>query len=269
MSQLSYLKFQEADIHRDNKGIISFTTSRPKTKVTFEENSPQKGSISEQVASRLLRMIKSGNLISGDRMPTEQQMCLAFSISRPALREALKALTIMGVLDCRQGGRYIVAHLSPKRLVEPFNLMLSTTGYCVDEHFEARALVDLELVSLCGVRADLEHRKRILELAEDGKAFYNDPVAFRLLDIEFHQAINHGAASPMLTTLSSCLYDVGLDLRRVASEMDGVIHISVEHHCLIAAAIMAENTQAAVLAYRLHLKHIRDTTITVKVESSE
>ena len=265
MSQVSDLKFQNADIHRDNKGIVSFTTAQTRTKTTVGDISSQKGSISEQVASRILRMIKSGNLISGDRMPTEQQMCLAFSISRPALREALKALTIMGVLDCRQGGRYTVAHLSPKRLVEPFNLMLSTAGYDVDEHFEARALVDLELVRLCGARADFEHRKRILELAEDGKAFYHDAVAFRLLDIEFHQAINHGASSPMLSMLSSCLYDVGLDLRRVASEMDGVIHISVEHHCLIAAAIMTKNTEGAVLAYRLHLEHIRDTTIKVKV----
>ena len=50
--------------------------------------------ISEQVANRFLAMIKSGNLRSGDRLPTEQQMTIAFGISRPPLREALKALTL-------------------------------------------------------------------------------------------------------------------------------------------------------------------------------
>ena len=62
-------------------------------------------SISEQVANRVMAMIKSGNLKSGDRLPTEAQMGIAFGISRPPLREALKALTLMGVLESRQGGR--------------------------------------------------------------------------------------------------------------------------------------------------------------------
>jgi len=55
-------------------------------------------SISEQVSGRIVAMIKSGNLKSGDKLPTEQQMCLALGISRPPLREALKALTLIGVL---------------------------------------------------------------------------------------------------------------------------------------------------------------------------
>ena len=234
----------------------------------FDDRSSQRESIAQQVASRILDMIKSGNLVTGDRLPTEQQMCVAFAISRPTLREALKALTVMGVLKSRQGGRYTVTDLSSKRLVEPFNIMLSTAGYDADEHFEARVLIDLELVRLCSVRAADDLKNRIVKLAKDGHAFYNDPVAFRLLDIEFHEAINLGAQSPILSTLSRCLYDIGLDLRRVASEMQGVIRTSVKQHCLIADAIMFQNTAAAAQAYELHLKHIRDTTITVKINSS-
>ena len=71
-------------------------------------------------------------------------MGIAFGISRPPLREALKALTLMGVLESRQGGRYTVTDLSPSRLVAPFNVMLSVGDYDVDEHFEARLVVDLD-----------------------------------------------------------------------------------------------------------------------------
>jgi DNA-binding FadR family transcriptional regulator len=49
--------------------------------------------------------------------------------------------------------------------------------------------------------------------------------------------------------------------------MKGVIETSVEHHCIIAKAIMTKDTQAATVAYRLHLEHIRDTTVTVKTKS--
>lgn len=218
-------------------------------------------SISEQVANRILGMIKSGNLKAGDRLPTEQQMGIAFAISRPPLREALKALTLMGVLESRQGGRYTVTDLSPSRLVAPFNVMLSVADYDVHEHFEARAVVDLELVRLCSKRATPSDRARIWNLAIDGRAFHDDPVAFRLLDIEFHQALNTGARNRLLFALSQGLYDVGLDVRRVASAVPGVIEKSVAQHCEIAEAVAAGEASTAVQAYRRHLEHVRDTTI--------
>lgn len=217
--------------------------------------------LAEQVANRIMGMIKSGNLKSGDRLPTEQQMGIAFGISRPPLREALKALTLMGVLVSKQGGRYTVTDLSPARLVAPFNTMLSVADYDVDEQFEARSVVELELVRYCAERASPEQLQRIRKLAVDGRAFETDPVAFRLIDIEFHQAINVGAANSLLSSLAQVLYDLGLDVRRMASEVPGVIAKSVGQHVTIADALIARDTPTAVAAYRTHLEHVRDTTI--------
>ncbi len=227
----------------------------------FAGETLERRSLSEQVANRIMAMIKSGNLKSGDRLPTEQQMGIAFGISRPPLREALKALTLMGVLVSRQGGRYTITDLSPSRLVAPFNTMLSVAEYDVDQQFEARSVVDLELVRLCCERAGPDLRQRIHKLAVDGQAFEGDPVAFRLLDIEFHQAINFGAENGLLASLAQVLYDIGLDIRRAASEMPGVILKSVGQHIVVAEAIRAGDAPAAVAAYRVHLEHVRDTTI--------
>jgi GntR family transcriptional repressor for pyruvate dehydrogenase complex len=216
--------------------------------------------ISEQVARRLLGLVKSGNLRPGDRLPTEAQMAVAFGISRPPLREALKALTIMGVLESRQGGRYSVTDLSPSRLVAPFNAMLSAAEYDIDEHFECRRIVDVELVRLCSRRATAEERSRIMRLAHDGKAFLTDPVGFRLLDYEFHQALNAGGHNAMLATVSLGLYDVALDARRIASAAPGVIPVSVRQHIEVAEAVMAQDEDRAVAAVTRHLEHVRDST---------
>lgn len=237
------------------------TDARSADPDTFAGGRLVRRSIAEQVAGRILALIKSGNLKSGDRLPTEQQMTITFNISRSPLREALKALTLMGVLESRQGGRYTVTDLSPSRLIAPFNIMLSVTEYDVQEHFEARALVDLELVRLCTVRASPELRQRIMKLARDGNAFLDNPVAFRLMDIEFHQALYNGAQNAMIATLAQGLYDVALDVRRVVSEMPGTIKKSVRQHCDVAKAVVAADTEEAVRAYRVHLEHVRDTTI--------
>jgi GntR family transcriptional repressor for pyruvate dehydrogenase complex len=229
---------------------------------------PPRRPISEQVAGRFLALIKSGNLRAGDRLPTEQQMTIAFGISRPPLREALKALTLMGVLESRQGGRYTVTDLSPSRLVAPFNVMLSVGDYDVHEHFEARAIVELELIRLAAERAEPEQRQRILQHAVDGRAFHDDPVAFRLLDVEFHQSLYDAAANRLLSALAQGLYDVALDVRRVASNLPGIIETSVGQHIEIAEAIAMADPAAAVAAGRRHLEHVRDTTILVMTAAS-
>lgn len=218
-------------------------------------------SISEQVSGRIVAMIKSGNLKSGDKLPTEQQMCLALGISRPPLREALKALTLIGVLKSRQGGRYQVTDLKPSRLVTPFNLLMSVAEHDLQVQFEARTVIELELVRFCTERATDEQRLRILALARDGYAFQDDPVGFRLHDIEYHQAINAGADNSILSTLSEGLYNVAIDARRLASTNPGVIATSVQQHCDVAEAIQAGDAERAVHAYQLHLKHVLDTTI--------
>jgi GntR family transcriptional regulator, transcriptional repressor for pyruvate dehydrogenase complex len=216
--------------------------------------------ISEQVAGRILGMVKSGNLRPGDRLPTEAQMAVAFGISRPPLREALKALTIMGVLESRQGGRYSVTDLSPSRLVAPFNAMLSVAEYDIDEHFECRQIVDVELGRLCTRRATPDERTRIMQLAHDGQAFLTDPIGFRLLDYEFHQALNAGAHNAMLATVALGLYDVALDARRIASAAPRVIPVSVQQHIEVAEAVMAHDEERAVAAVTRHLEHVRDST---------
>lgn len=236
---------------------------QPKPRPDFGGGTLERRSIAEQVASRILAMVKSGNLRPGDRLPTEQQMGIAFGISRPPLREALKALTLMGVLESRQGGRYTVTDLSPSRLFAPFNVMLSMSDMDVAEHFEARLVVDLELVRLCAERATADQRQRIFQHAVDGRAFFGDPVGFRLLDIEFHQALNAGATNRLLSALAQGLYDIGLDTRRVASSLPGTIEKSVAQHIEVAEAVVRADAPAAVEAYRRHLEHVRDTTLAV------
>jgi GntR family transcriptional repressor for pyruvate dehydrogenase complex len=146
--------------------------------------------------------------------------------------------------------------------------MLSVGDYDVHEHFEARAIVELELIRLAAERAEPEQRQRILQHAVDGRAFHDDPVAFRLLDVEFHQSLYDAAANRLLSALAQGLYDVALDVRRVASNLPGIIETSVNQHIEIAEAIAAADPAAAVAAGRRHLEHVRDTTILVMTAAS-
>jgi DNA-binding FadR family transcriptional regulator len=240
--------------------LMTGQTTEPGLAPGFERAAIERRSIAEQVASRVLSLVKSGNLKSGDRLPTEQQMALALGISRPALREALKALTVLGIVESRQGGRYTVTDLSPSRLMAPLQFIVFVKNYDVHAHFEARAAVDLELVRLCCARATDKERVRITQLSEHGHAFVSDPIGFRVHDFEFHQTINEAARNLLLKTVAQGLYDIALDVRRIATGMPGVIATSVGDHRRIARAIAANDPETAVAAYRTHLEHTRATT---------
>ena len=93
-------------------------------------------------------------------------------------------------------------------------------------------------------------------------------MAFRLLDIEFHQSLNDASGNRLLSSMAQGLYDIALDIRRAASNYPGMIAKSVTQHIQIAEAITAGNADAAVAAGRLHLEHIRDTTITTMAQTA-
>ncbi len=252
---------KSANTEGDAFAAIVRAQNTPEPEVTSIGGTLARASISEQVSNRILTMIKSGNLKAGDKLPTEQQMCLALRISRPPLREALKALTLMGILESRQGGRYTVTDLSPTRLVTPFNILLSVADEDLHKQFEARVVVELELVRLCVERASDAQRARIVSLGIDGRNFHNDPIGFRLLDAEYHQAINKGANNQILSTISEGLYNVAIDARRIASATPGVIEISTDQHCRVADAIADRDVETAVTTYREHLDHVLETTL--------
>ena len=172
-------------------------------------------------------------------------MTIAFGISRPPLREALKALTIMGVLESRQGGRYTVTDLSPSRLVAPFNVMLRSADYDVNEHFEARGTVELHAGAAVHRSAPRpEQRQRILKLAVDGRAFHRRS---RRLPPARHRISSSRSMAVRATACSApwrrVLYDVGLDVRRVASTVPGIIEKSVRQHVEVAEAIAARDAE--------------------------
>jgi GntR family transcriptional regulator, transcriptional repressor for pyruvate dehydrogenase complex len=217
--------------------------------------------IADQVVERIIELIKYGSLRAGDRLPSEGELTSAFRISRPSVREGLKMLCALGIVESRQGGRYYITDLSPTRLIEPLQFVVLLHAYDVDAHLEARTAIDLILVKLACERAQQDEIRKIQLLAKDGHRFTSDPIGFRLLDFEFHRTINGAAGNALLARISQSLYELEFEFRRVATETPGVIARSIADHDVIARAIAARDPRLAERAFRRHLENVRDSTI--------
>jgi DNA-binding GntR family transcriptional regulator len=103
-------------------------------------------SAAEGVVSQIIDMIRSGNLKARDRLPTETELARAFQVSRPVVREALRGLAILGVVETRQGGRCFVTDLTVARLMAPLQFVISLDEASVDSVHDARLLVETGMI---------------------------------------------------------------------------------------------------------------------------
>ncbi|MDQ0467059.1 FadR/GntR family transcriptional regulator [Labrys wisconsinensis] len=214
----------------------------------------------ERVASRLMELIQSGNLSAGDKLPHEVELASALQVSRPTVREALRGLSMLGVVETRQGEGCYVTDLKPERLIAPLSFAVSLDKYTSETLFRARAVIDPALAADAAARATEADMAKLEQFVAVGYATVKDPIAFRVMDLEFHGTINLIADNPFLMQVARALYELGIDVRRMASETAGVLDRSARDHDAIARAIRARDPAAAAQAMRDHVAHIERTT---------
>lgn len=215
----------------------------------------------ERVAGQLMDLVRSGNVRAGDRLPTERELAQAFGVSRPIVREAMRSLAILGVIETRQGGRCYVTDLTVPRLMGPLRFVISLDASNVEALHQARLLIETGLARQAALLLAPEAAARLREMAEAFPSLVGDPVAFRLLDQNFHALINEAAGNPFLSVVASSLYELGMDFRRAASEAPGVLERSAAEHRAIVAALEARDADGAAAAMAAHLASIHVSTV--------
>jgi GntR family transcriptional repressor for pyruvate dehydrogenase complex len=218
---------------------------------------------SQRVAERLTSLIASGNLAPGDKLPSENELSKALQVSRPVVREALRGLSMMGIVETRQGGGAYVTDLRPNRLMAPLSFVLSLRDYSIESLFRARAVIDPGLAAEAARNATDDELGRLADLVETGNKLATDPIGFRVMDSEFHELIGEAARNDFLDRVARSLYELAIEQRRKASLQPGVLERSAADHAEIVAALARRDPEGAAAAMGRHVENIRATTLAV------
>src|SRR3954454_3077984 len=119
----------------------------------------------DQIAQRLIALITERALKPGDRLPPERELAATMGVSRSSLREALRALAMLGVAEMRQGDGTYLTSLQPEKLMRPVGLVLALTDTGLAELFEARKLVEPGLAAWAAERRDDAAAEAIMDCA--------------------------------------------------------------------------------------------------------
>ena len=226
----------------------------------FEGESLQRVSIAEQVAKRLLELIRSGNLKPGDPLPPEKDLAVMMGVSQPSVREALRGLQILGVIRWGKAGTSFVSSLEISDMLGPLQFLVPLNTNNVETLYQARVFIDGGLGRMAATRITRPAVERLRKLTSLQAGLTGDPIGFRVSDLEFHQIILDACANPFLDRIANSLYVLGMEYRRVASETPGVIKQSVRDHEAIVEALAAGDPDRTAAAMEEHKRNVDRST---------
>jgi GntR family transcriptional repressor for pyruvate dehydrogenase complex len=220
--------------------------------------------MSAEIARRLVDYLLSGTVAPGSRLPSERQLAEAFGVGRSAVREALAALSLIGLIEIRHGdGTYLKRADSPllPQVVE-WGLLLGERH--TNDLIEARQRIEVVVAGLAAERrsdADLAELEACLAHMGAQVELGNN-AAFVDADVDFHlvlaEAAGNSALRDVLASIQSLLRAW---IGRVIAE--GHELSSYEEHVPIVDAVRAQDPAAAAAAMDAHMRsaasRLRDT----------
>jgi GntR family transcriptional regulator, transcriptional repressor for pyruvate dehydrogenase complex len=175
------------------------------------QRAPAARSQTDVVLEGIKRMIVNGELVAGARLPVEKELAAQLGVSRSSLREGVRALTMTGVLETRQGAGTYVTALDPRILLSPVSFLvdLHRPENVVDLQ-AIRRVLEMEAAGRAALRineSELDQAERILAAMDD---LLNDPgdvphEAVMDADIAFHRVIARACGNATLEALIEAL----------------------------------------------------------------
>jgi GntR family transcriptional repressor for pyruvate dehydrogenase complex len=197
----------------------------------------------------------------GDRLPPERELTRKFGVARSSIRDAIRTLEAMGILEPRQGHGTVVRELSAEALVIPLTGVLMRKREMVAELVEVRRMIEPALAARAAVNAteeELAHLEDILD-RQQRKMRRGEPTIDE--DSEFHYALALAAGNSVILKVLDLLMDLLRESRTRSLQVPGRVERSYAGHRRILRAVQRRDPGAAEAAVRKHLKEIEEIVL--------
>ena len=217
-------------------------------------------SLAHDAAEHLKELIRSGTLQPGDKLPPERDLATRLGVSRPTLREAVRGLVIMGLLETRHGaGTFVVRPDDADG--GALSVTIDLREAPLEELFEIRLLLEPPATARAAARITDGELADLQDMVERMDDLVSEPAAFIVIDAEFHRTIHLAARSLMMLSLLDGIAGLSARGRTLSSSHPGTTDRTVHEHRAILDALTAHDPVLAREAMTSHLMHIRGVLI--------
>jgi GntR family transcriptional regulator, transcriptional repressor for pyruvate dehydrogenase complex len=157
--------------------------------------------LTDEAIEKIKQMIISGRVRPGEKLPREADLAAELGLSRNSLREAVKALSLINVLDVRQGDGTYATSLAPSLLLEALSFIVDFhRDDTVLEFLEVRRILEPSATALAALRMSDEDKAKLGDIL-DSVAVDSQVEDFVAADLEFHKTIAIGSGNSVLASL--------------------------------------------------------------------
>jgi GntR family transcriptional regulator, transcriptional repressor for pyruvate dehydrogenase complex len=211
----------------------------------------------EQICERFLLLIEEGRLRPGDKLPAERDLAVMMGVSRPSLREALRALSTMKVIEMRPGDGTYVTSLEPALLVEHLDFVFSLDDSTFLQLLQARKILEPGIAALVAGQISDQELAGMQACLDRTAESMDDHEAFLQADLELHQRIAEAAGNPILGRFMAALSRLGVASRRRTVAIPGIARQTMRDHRAIVRALQSRDAAAAQAAMLHHLEGVQ------------
>jgi len=215
----------------------------------------RKTRVSEDIIEQVRDLITSGRLKPGDRLPAERDLARALSVGRSAVREAIRAMEIVGMVGVRAGEGTFVIALAGNAGSDPLSGPLYQAWSTQHKLFEVRRVIEPDLAALAARRATAEQIEKLRTILVEQEAVIRRGETGVKPDTMFHYLIAEATGNEVLVRIVDSLMDLLLKTREASLQDDQRRTQSLMQHRAILRAI---ETRKPDLAERRMREHIRD-----------
>ena len=218
----------------------------------------KKTRIPEEIADRIRLLILDGTFPPDRPLPSERVLATRFGVSRGSIRDGLRMLETIGLLESRHGQGTFPRELTVDRLVAPLASILTYRRDLQDELMDVRRMFEPAVARAAAARvtdADLADLDRVLD-AQRRKIRAGRPAIVE--DTAFHAVLARSTRNRVLVRIMETLNDLLVESRRLALKQEGRPQGSLRGHEAVVAALRDHDGEQAAQAMLEHIDYIAD-----------
>ena len=210
--------------------------------------------ISRQVVQQFQQMMRDGVLSQGDKLPAERELAEQFNVSRNSVREALRELDLLGLIESRHGEGTFVRQPTASQLMAPFQAVIELSAPAVHSVMEFRMTFEPGVASLAAANLAPAGEEQLQAALDAFERAVNDGGPVESLDADFHLAVAQATGNPAVIAVHGAVDELLRGMRsRLARSSYHPHDKSVAGHRALFDAILARDPDRAGRAMREHL----------------
>jgi GntR family transcriptional repressor for pyruvate dehydrogenase complex len=228
--------------------------------------------VSQNIVNQIRKAIFDGVLKPGDKLPSDKELMDNFGVSKGSLREALRSLEVLGLLEIRKGalGGAFVTEVDTEKAKEGFNNFFVFRDLSLKNLFDVRLILESNIAEQAAsiiTDDDLQRLEQILRETRD--ALRNDlPLNYRGKEVSFHLIIANATQNPLLIFLLDFVEDLLLDAKEILNPGRDFSERVLEAHERIYKALVARNASQARNAIIQDIQEVQEALLRIQKEKN-